>query len=140
MDSDDIRQLVVAGAATLWSGPDGQEQHVLAAKNIATIARNLSSAGYDVTIAEILTPDTLPVYRDELPSCFSIHLSITLEEAHRRAAMRTVYLTAEEFDLLHRLTAVPPNVDLVIDVTNMSIDEQIDAIRAAWEQASRPRL
>lgn len=88
VDSDDIRQLVVAGAATLWSGPDGQKQHVLAAHNIAAIASNLSSAGYDVTIAEILTPDTLAVYRDKLPGCFSVHLSITLEEAapHRSEA------------------------------------------------------
>ncbi len=136
MDSDDIRQLVVAGSATLWSGSDGQTQHVLAARNIAAIASNLHDAGYDVTIAEILTTDTLAVYQNELPDCFSIHLSITLEEAHRRAATRTVYLTPEEFDLLHELTATPPNVDLVIDVTDMSVHEQIDALRAAWERAS----
>jgi hypothetical protein len=138
--SDDIRQLVVAGAATLWSGPAGQKQHVLAAHNIAAIASNLRSADYDVTIAEILTPDTLPVYQDELPGCLSIHLSITLDEAHRRAATRTVCLTAEEFDLLHQLTAIPPKVNLMIDVTDMPVDDQIDAIRAAWERASRPRL
>lgn len=45
IDSDDIRQLIVAGASTLWSGPDGRAQHALAAHNTANLARNLSGAG-----------------------------------------------------------------------------------------------
>lgn len=35
IDGDDIRRLVVAGAATLWSGQEGMAQHELAVRNTA---------------------------------------------------------------------------------------------------------
>jgi hypothetical protein len=137
VDADDIRQLVVAGAATLWSGAEGEAQHILAARNVAAIGRNLVGAGFDLTVADVVTVATLPVYRAELPDCFVVHLHITLDGARQRAATRKVYLTDEEFDLLHALTASPPGVDVILDVSGMTVDEQIRAVRDAWERASR---
>ncbi|PSL38304.1 shikimate kinase [Labedella gwakjiensis] len=137
IDADDIRQLVVAGDETMWSGPAGREQHVLAARNVAALARNLTGAGFAVTIADVVTADALAAYRAELPECLVVHLALPLSEAHERAAMRTVYLTDDEFDLLHDLMASPPDVDVVIDVAGMSVDEQTAAIRDVWEAASQ---
>lgn len=136
VDADDIRQLIVAGDAPLWSGPEGEAQHLLATHNVSALGRNLLGAGFDVTIADIATTATLPVYRAELPGCFVVHLKITLEAAHERAATRKVWLTNDEFELLHRVTASPPDVDVVIDVTELSIDEQVARLRDAWEHAS----
>jgi predicted kinase len=108
IDADDVRQLVVAGDATLWSGAEGREQHVLAVRNVAALARNLTGAGFAVTVADVVTADALAAYRAELPDCFVVHLALPLEEARRRASSRTVYLTDDEFDLLHGLLATPP--------------------------------
>jgi predicted kinase len=139
VDADDVRQLVVSGDATLWSGPEGHAQHVLATRNVAALARNLLSAGFDVTASDIVTAETLPVYRAELPGCFVVHLAIDLPAARERAATRPVFITDDEFDLLHRMTSAPPDVDLVLDVTDTSLDRQIEAIRTAWAEAGAGR-
>lgn len=136
IDADDIRQLVVAGQETLWSGPAGTAQHVLAARNVAAMARNLGSAGFDVVIADVVTAEALAVYRSDLPGCLVVQLRIGLDGARRRAATRRVFLTDEEFALLHRLMAEPPDVDLVLAVDGLDVDTQVRAIRDAWDAAS----
>jgi hypothetical protein len=136
VDADDIRQLVVSGAATFWTGPEGERQNAVAVSSIGAIGRNLLAADFDLVVADVVTTNTIEVYRAELPRCFVVHLRISLDEAHRRAANRRVYLTDDEFNLLHALAASPPEVDLILDVTAMSLEEQLDAIRAAWHESS----
>lgn len=135
IDGDDIRQLVVAGDATLWSGGEGERQHELAARNVAALSRNLQSGGFDVVVADFVTSDSLAVYRAELPDCFVVHLQISLRGARERAGTREVYLTAEEFSLLHRLIETPPNADVILDVEGMGIDEQTAALQRMWAAA-----
>jgi len=67
--------------------------------------------------------------------CFIVHLAITLDEARRRATTRPVYITDEEFELLHRISATPPSVEPVLDVTGMTVDDQVERIRDAWVEA-----
>lgn len=138
IDADDIRQLVVAGDATLWSGAEGRAQHVLAARNVASLARNFVAAGFAVVVADVVTAETLDSYRAELPDCLVVHLAIPLEEARLRAATRAVYLTDDEFDHLHDLVSSPPEVDVVVDVAGLTVEEQTDAIRRVWTSASAP--
>jgi predicted kinase len=135
IDADDVRQLVVAGDAAPWSGDEGRAQHLLGARNVSALARNLVDASFDVTIADVVIDETLARYRAALPDCFVVHLAITLDAARERATTRPVYITDDEFDLLHRMTAVPPAVDLVLDVTGMSVDEQITRLAREWERA-----
>jgi predicted kinase len=137
IDGDDIRQLVVAGAATPWSGPEGRAQHELAVRNAAALAENLLADGFAVTASDLVTAEVLPVYREQLPGCFIVHLAISLDAARARAATRPVYITDDEFELLHRVMAAPPDVDLVIDVTDMTAEEQIERLRDAWAHAER---
>ena len=132
IDADDVRQLVVAGDATLWRGEQGRAQHVLAARNVAALARNLAEAGFVVTVADVVTAEALAVYRAELPDCVVVHLALPVREARERAATRTVYLTEDEFDLLHDTMASPPEVDVVLDVGGLTVAEQTDAIRRVW--------
>ncbi|MGN6409550.1 MAG: hypothetical protein ACTHMH_14470 [Curtobacterium sp.] len=133
IDGDDVRQLVVAGDATLWSGSEGRAQHALAARNVSALARNLLAAGFAVIASDVLTAETLAVYRAELPDCFVVHLAIGLDEARARAATRPVSITDDEFELLHRMTSEPPAVNLVLDVTGMTEVEQVAALRDAWK-------
>lgn len=136
IDADDIRQFVVSGAATLWSGAEGAAQHALAVTNASALGRNLQDAGFNVVIADVVTDAALTVYRRELPGCFVVHLAITLEGARARAATRRVYLTDNEFVLLHRMLADPPAVDLVLDVDGLDTAEQARLIGDAWRRAS----
>ncbi|SDD92805.1 nucleoside/nucleotide kinase family protein [Auraticoccus monumenti] len=136
IDADDVRQLVVAGDATLWSGPEGSAQLLLSAHNVSALGRSFTRAGFDVVIADFLTPASLEVYRDEFPRAFAVHLRISLQEARARAATRTVYLTEDEFDLLHGLTDTPPDVDEVLDVDDLTTTQQLAALREIWIRAS----
>lgn len=132
IDADDVRQLIVAGDATLWSGPEGRAQHLLAVRNAAALARNLAAAGFDVVIADVVPADALATYRAELPDCLVVQLALPVEEARARAATRPAYLTDAEFDLLHDLLASSPEVDVVLDVSGFTIDRQLEAIRDVW--------
>ncbi len=132
IDADDVRQLIVAGDATLWSGPEGRAQHLLAVRNAAALARNLGDAGFDVVIADVVPADALVAYRSELPDCLVVQLALPVEEARARAETRPTYLTDAEFELLHDLLASPPEVDVVLDVSGFTIDRQLDAIRGVW--------
>jgi hypothetical protein len=89
-----------------------------------------------VTIADVVTTEALAVYRAELPDCVVVHLALSLPEARKRAATRPVYLTEDEFDLLHGLMASPPEVDVVLDIGGLTVDQQVDAIRREWIAAS----
>lgn len=132
IDADDVRQLVVSGDETLWSGPEGEAQLLLAARNVSALARNFSQAGFDVTIADFVTDASLSVYRQTLPDCFVVHLQISIAGARERAKTRRVYLTDDEFTLLHRMITTPPDADLVIDVEGMTPEQQRQHIREAW--------
>ena len=135
IDVDDLRQLVVAGAATLWTGEEGVDQLLLSARNAAALARNFLANGFDVVIADFVTPESLMTYRHQLPECFVVHLHISVEGARERAATRRVYLSKDEFDLLHRMVVTPPAANLIIDVEGLAPEEQLNAIRSAWERA-----
>lgn len=117
IDVDDLRQLVDAGAAAPWQGRSGLDQAILGATNACAVGRNFISAGFDVVIADVLTPATAAVYRAELDDCLIVHLRINLAAARARAATRKIYLTDAEFESLHHNDANdPPDADVVLDV------------------------
>lgn len=133
MDADDIRQLVVAGSHPLWRGTEGVAQHRLGAHNTCLLANSFVRDGFEVVIADVVTPSTARVYRAELPDCLIVHLVVAFTESSRRATTRPVWLTDDEFALLHRLDADdPPNADFRIDVSSMSFEEQIEAVDTLW--------
>ncbi|MET0693209.1 MAG: hypothetical protein ABWY56_04725 [Propionibacteriaceae bacterium] len=137
LDVDDLRQLVVSGAAAPWEGAAGLAQQALGATNACALAANFRAAGFDVVIADVLTPATTQIYRDSLPGCLVVHLRISLEHARQRAATRTVYLTDDEFELLHRQDAAdPPGADAVLDVDDLTLDQQLRQIRQVWRKRS----
>jgi len=133
MDADDLRQFVVAGAQPLWQGDEGAAQHRLGAQTTSLVAASFLRAGFDVVLADVVTPRTAADYRTGLPDCVIVHLVVPFAEARRRAATRHVWLTDDEFVLLHRLdTDDPPDVDHRVDVASMSFEQQVDAVDEIW--------
>lgn len=137
IDVDDIRQLVVAGAAAPWEGQEGQEQMLLAATNACALARNLVTAGFEVTMADVLTPATMAVYRADLPDCLVVHLRISTAVARTRAATRSVYLTDSEFVGIHQQDLTnPPEADVALDADTWTETEQIQILSDLWAGTS----
>lgn len=133
VDADDVRQLVVAGARPLWRGDEGAAQHRLGAQNTSLLAESFLRAGFEVVVADVVTPSTAAAYRTRLPDCLLVHLVVPVDEARRRAATRQVWLTDDEFALLHRRDIDdPPDVDHRMDVASMSFEEQVDAVDDLW--------
>jgi predicted ATPase len=98
LDVDDLRHLVRNGHAAPWD--DGAAQQLLGVRNAAVLARNFLASGFNVAITDVATRQTLTVYRTLLPDLVFIHLTTSLAEARRRARIRPVYLTDEEFQAL----------------------------------------
>ena len=137
LDVDDVRQLVVAGAEAPWRGREGAAQALLGAANAAALAQNFQAAGFEVVVVDVLTPETAAAYRERLPDCLVVRLTVDLVEARRRAGTRPVWLTAGEFALLHeRDAADPPRADVTLDVTAMDLPAQRAAVDTVWRESA----
>jgi len=137
IDADDVRHLVVSGAAALWEGAAGERQMDLAARNVCALARNLHDEGFDVVVADVVDVATVQVYRRLLPDALIVHLLVSFEQARVRAATRREWLTDEEFAWLHRRDADrPPAVDVRLDVDGLDASRQLAAVRDVWLRAT----
>jgi predicted kinase len=138
IDVDDVRQLVVSGAAAPWEGKEGREQQRLGVKNACTLARNFLAMGIEVVVADVLTPETCDLYRRELPGCLVVHMTVGLPEAMRRAASRKVWLTDDEFLMLHEADAAnPPHADHRIQVDTLDVQSQTENVARLWDARQR---
>lgn len=138
IEVDDVRQLIIAGHAAPWQGADGRRQHLLGVNNAAALVRNFAAADFESVVTDVITPTTIGTYRAELPEAFLVRLRLPLGEARERAATRTRFLTAAEFDTLHaHEQSDPPAVDATLDVSGLTIDQQVLAIERAWERHGR---
>lgn len=132
VDVDDVRQFVKNGGAAPWDGVEGQAQQRLGVLNATSLARHFTDSTINCVIADVLNAHTLQMYREELPSVLIIRLSLNFGEAQRRASLRTVYLSDAEFAMLHEQQAEPLPVDHDLDVTHMSLDQQVETVDALW--------
>ncbi|MBP2353953.1 hypothetical protein JOF29_005063 [Kribbella aluminosa] len=132
---DDVRQLVVSGSAAPWEGGEGRNQQRLGVTNACGMARNLLAAGIEIVVADVLTPETSELYRRELPGCLIVHLMVGLPEARRRAASREVWLTDDEFRMLHEADATnPPYADQRIQVDTLDLRNQLAVVASLWNE------
>ena len=106
---------------------------MLGVLNACSIAKRLHASAFTVVVADVVTPETLAIYRSAMPNCMTVHLVVTLEEARRRARTRRIWLTEVEFSALHRADQeAPPPVDHHLDVTGLGFDAQVAAVDAIW--------
>ncbi len=84
VDVDDVRQLVLSGAAAPWEGEEGRRQQSLGVLNACAIARGFLAAAVEVVVVDVATPATVLVYREHLPGCVVVRLRVSLTEATQR--------------------------------------------------------
>lgn len=136
VDVDDVRQLIVSGGAASWQGPDGLAQR-LGVENACSLASNFHAAGFDVILADVLTPVTLELYRQRFLGCLIVRLDVSDQEARRRAATRTVYLTDAKFTQPYDQDRDdPPPADYDLDITDLTIEQQVAAVTVLWRNTS----
>ena len=134
VDVDDVRLMVVAGHEPPWAGREGVAQQRLGVENTCALARRFGEHGFEVVIADVLTPDSAALYRQRLPAAVLVRLHVAPQEAHRRAGTRPVYLSDAEFEHLHAQDRDdPPPVDHDLDVTAMDVRAQVAAVAALWQ-------
>ncbi|SEH02715.1 shikimate kinase [Nonomuraea solani] len=133
IDVDDVRQLVVSGMVAPWKGEEGRRQRWLSAVNACGLARNFVAAGIDVVIADVLDAETLSVYRELLERRLVVRLDVAFERARERAERRPVYLSWEEFAMLHREQEAVDGADVRVDTTGLSVEETAARVVAVWK-------
>lgn len=136
IDVDDVRHLVLSGAAAPWEGEEGLRQQRLGVLNACAVAANFLRVGVEVVVVDVATPDTVTLYREHLPECVVVRLAVSLSEALRRASSRRVWLTDEEFRLLYEADAArPPQADHVLEVGALDPASQAEAVERIWAEA-----
>jgi len=141
IDVDDGRQLVVAGGAAPWDGEQGLVQQRLGAVNACALARNFLERDIEVVIADVLTPATAHIYSQQLPGCRIGHLTASWPEALRRPDTRPVWLTDDEFRMLHEADAAsPPPAHHHLRVDDLTATQQLRLIDRFWDDQNTNRL
>lgn len=134
VEVDDLRQLVIAGAAPGWEPGEGARQTRLAAAHACVLMSSFAAAGFDVVATDVLLWDSGSVYREHALPPLIVHLHVSLEEALRRATTRRVHLTDQEFRHLHAAERGAEFADAHIDATELSLDELTQALAGLWAQ------
>lgn len=132
IEADDVRQLIVGGNAAPWRGAEGARQWRLSVANCCSLARNFTDSGFDVAIADLLTNETAALYRQHLPDVLVVELVVDYDEALRRAHTRPVYLTWEEFRMLHDRNKSFSAAEARVEITGLSVEDSVAAIRDLW--------
>lgn len=123
---------MVSGALAPWEGSEGARQRELGVANACSLARNFTSADVEVVIADVLDDETARSYRQLLDTVFIVQLRVTYDAALLRADTRPVWLTWEQFRMLHDQQERFSSADLGLDTTGMTVDQVADAILANW--------
>ncbi|WP_374969253.1 hypothetical protein [Terrabacter sp. BE26] len=129
--------MIKSGGVAPWQGAEGRAQHLLGIRNAAALVANFTDAGINVILTDVITQDLLNIYRDLVPGLVAVRLACDLSIARARASSRPVYLTAAEFEMLHRQQTDPLETDSELDVSGMTLEAQVDAVRRRWRRRSQ---
>lgn len=132
VDVDDVRQMVVGGHAAPWEGAEGREQQRLGVTNACGLARRFVRRGYDVVVVDVLSEETAALYREMLAEPLIVRLAVSYDEAVRRAHTREVFLTWDEFRMLHEQQAGMSGADRRVDVDGLSVGQAVERLAELW--------
>jgi dephospho-CoA kinase len=130
IETDDLRQMVISPHKAPWEGEEGLQQLRLGVRNACLLAKQFIEAGYDVVIADFVTDETQPIYKDLL-SKYSPHivrLSPNYEIAKARFKTRGANITEEQFKMLYDIQAKFINYDREIDNSSLSAQQVTDQL------------
>ena len=124
VDVDAVRAMVRGGHVAAWYPGEGTAQHRLGVRNACLLTRSFVEAGYTVVIADLLTEETLPLYRAGLAGLAVrlVRLLPTLEEAQRRNRDRGLWVQPERVASLYAQQAQFAGADETLDTTSVSAE------------------
>jgi hypothetical protein len=135
LDVDDLRQLIVNGHRAPWQADGGPEQHLLGVRNACGLTRTFTAYGFEAVLADMVTADTVGLYRRLPGGVVIVALRLSLAEALRRAGMRVQHITEAEFRSLYEgESATVELADAVIDVEALDVAGQVRAIEGVWSR------
>jgi predicted kinase len=137
VEVDDLRQLIIAGAAPGWESGEGARQMRLAAGHACLLMSSLTDAGFAVVATDVLLWDTGSVYRSDAARPLIVHLAVSLDEAFRRAATRRVLLTDGEFRHLHAVERGAEFADAQVDATRLTVAQLTVTLAGLWSRDAR---
>jgi hypothetical protein len=132
IEVDDVRRMVVSGAAAPWEAGEGARQTELAALHTGMLMGSFVGAGFGVVATDVLLAGAGSVYAAGPAPPLVVHLGVTLDEARRRAATRAVHLTDREFLRLYDLERGAEHAHVRIDATALGLDALTAAVIEAW--------
>src|SRR3989338_4214797 len=125
IDIDNVRQMLVQPHKAPWDGEEGHQQQILGVGNGCVLAKNFIQNGCDVLILDVLSNETLSLYKKLLP----LHAPIvalllpTLEEIKKRNATRPQMITTDQIALIYKSQEILKGYDQKIDTTKLSAEE-----------------
>jgi chloramphenicol 3-O-phosphotransferase len=119
VEVDALRAMVRRGHVAAWYPGEGTAQHRLGARHACLLARGFVGAGFKVVVADLLTEETLPLYRAGLAGLpvRVVRLLPSLEEAQRRNRARGRWVTPARVALLYAQQAALAFVGETLDTT-----------------------
>lgn len=133
IDTDDLRQVVVAGAAAPWDGQEGERQRELGARNAAALSDGFTVAGFETVVADVLTPASMRIWREAAPGAVVVRLVLGADAALQRLGGRHRFITEEELRWTYAGEAAEPlGADLDLPVGGLTPDAQLARIEEAW--------
>lgn len=130
IDVDLVRWMVLQPHRAPWDGVEGRQQHQLGIRNACLLARNFVANDFTVVILDIVSDETIGLYRDELRDSAPqvVLLLPTYAEIQRRAASRPPRITAAEILALYRDQEALSAHDHLIDNSRLAPDEVADEL------------
>ncbi len=125
VDFDLVRKMFVKPHQPPWAGEEGKAQQFLGVKQVCSLAENFSEAGWEVIILDVLSLETVKIYRHLLyqNNLKIVQLLPTFEELNQRFYQRGACLTDDELKMVYEEQSEYTDYDLKIDNTFISPDK-----------------
>lgn len=123
IDVDIVRWMYRQPHKAPWEGEEGREQQKFGAENACLLAKQFAAKGIDVVILDVVTNQTIALYKELLPEGHVILLLPTKDEAFKRFTGRPHTITEEEFNMVYAWQEELTGFDTKIDNTHLSAEE-----------------
>ncbi len=131
VDVDAVRWMLLQPHKAPWDGSEGKRQQMLGVKNTCELVKNFIEDGSDVIISDVLSQETLQLFRKELANLNPkiVLLLPSIEEIQKRNKMRPPRITEKEIAMLYKSQEILKGYDEKINNTKLSAEEVTERIK-----------
>ncbi len=130
IDFDLVRAMFVQPHQPPWAGEEGKAQQLLGVRQVCKLAEGFAEAGWEVVILDMLSEETVKLYRQLLQPYEPkiVQLLPEFSELNRRFCERGVCLADEELAMVYEEQYRYANYDLRIDNTDVAPEKVIELL------------